>query len=143
MSNPKTTLIKQIQQLAGVENVSHLLISPESDDFMVVEICFSPESVVDRLTPEEVAIRNYEATIKRGKINDYTKFGEFTDKIKEEIEELIESYDPPTIAEVGIKFDASELADIVITCESLALHYGIDLQAEKEKKMFINEQRKD
>lgn len=137
MSNPKSILIDQIQQLAGVENAINSVICPESKTFMVVEIDFDPESVVDRLTPEEVQRRNYNATVKRGLINDKTTFYNFRDKIFEELQELDYEYRTKNT------IDASELADIVITCESMALHYGIDLQAEKEKKMLINELRTD
>lgn len=145
MNNPKTTLIKQIQQLAGVENVSHLLISPESNDFMVVEIYLDPESVVDRLTPEEIVLRNYEATEKRGLINNKTNFFDFTNKLDEEVNELKLSYKLlwPKPFEEHCRFDASELADISLVCDAMALHYGIDLQAEKEAKMRINETRND
>lgn len=140
----KSILIKQIQQLSGVENVSHLLISPESDDFMVVEIYFSPESIVDRLTPEEVALRNYNATVKRGLINDKTKVFDFCGKIAEELNELQESIDYiPENGKYKVLFDESELADISLVCDAMAIHYGIDLQAEKEKKMYVNETRLD
>lgn len=132
----KSTLIKQIQQLAGVENVSHLLISPESNDFMVVEIYFDPESVVDRLTPEEVAIRNYNATVKRDLINDKTDFFDFTNKLDEEVNEL-------KLSHLCDTFDPSELADISHVCDSMAQHYAIDLQKEKELKMLYNELRND
>jgi len=52
--NHKSTLIKSIQNIAGIEGVNFLAISPESPDFMVVEIYFDPVSVCNRLTPEEV-----------------------------------------------------------------------------------------
>jgi len=139
MSNPKSILINQIQQISGVENVSHLLISPESNDFMVVEIYFDPESVVDRLTPEEVQRRNYNATYKRGLINKRTTFLDFTCKISEELDELENSTDDYDHS----IFDHSELADISLVCDAMALHYGIDLQAEKEAKMRYNETRTD
>lgn len=138
MNNTKTTLIKQIQQLSGVENVSHLLISPESDDFMVVEIYLDPELVVDRLTPEEVQLRNYNATIKRGLINDSTTKQDFIDKLKEEVAEL----ELALLNEDHFN-EYEELADISLVCDAYAYHYGIDLQSEKEKKMKINENRID
>jgi hypothetical protein len=50
----KSTLIQSIQNIAGIEGVSLLAISPESPDFMVVEIYFDPDTVCNRLTPEEV-----------------------------------------------------------------------------------------
>jgi len=136
--NHKSTLIKSIQNIAGIEGVSLLAISPESNDFMVVEIFFDPVSVCNRLTPEEVALRNYNATVKRDLINDKTNIFDFIKKIAEEAIELSDS------TKVGTSiFDASELADISIVCDSIAIHYGIDLQAEKEAKMLFNETRKD
>ena len=45
MRSKKSILIKQIQQLQGVENALMLAISPESNDFIVVEIYFDPETV--------------------------------------------------------------------------------------------------
>jgi len=134
--NHKSTLIKSIQNIAGIEGVNLLAISPESNDFMVVEIYFDPVSVCNRLTPEEVAHRNYAATEKRGLINVYTDFFDFTNKLDEEVNELKLSYLAKT-------FDPSELADISLVCDAMAIHYGIDLQAEKEAKMLFNELRKD
>jgi len=134
----KSTLIKSIQNIAGIEEVNLLAISPESNDFMVVEIYFDPETVTDRLTLEEVSLRNYNSAVRRGKINDKTNIFDFIGKIAEEAIELSDS------TKVGTSiFDASELADISIVCDSIAIHYGIDLQAEKEKKMLFNECRKD
>ena len=46
------------------------------------------------------------------------------------------------IGEHGILFDPKELADISLVCDAMAIHYGIDLQKEKELKMFVNEKRK-
>ena len=121
--NKKSILIQSIQKIAGVEGVSLLAISPESPDFMVVEIYFDPETVVDRLTPEEVALRNYNAQI----ISNNTCVLEFTDQIQEGVKQLLDSYMADT-------FDISKLADISLVCDAMAIHYGIDLQAEKEKK---------
>lgn len=141
--NKKSILINQIHQLSGVEGVSHLCIHPESNDFMVVEIYFDPETVVERLTPEEVALRNYNAAIRRGQINDETSFIDFRDKLREEVGELSDSWMSNKYLNRPGQFDASELADISHVCDSIALHYGIDLQAEKERKMLINELRND
>jgi len=142
--NHKSTLIKSIQNIAGVDGVNLLAISPESPDFMVVEIYFDPETVIDRLTPEEVALRNYNATVKRGLITDLTKVFDFCGKINEELNELTESVDYiPKNGTYEVTFDEKELADISLVCDAMAIHYGIDLQAEKEAKMRYNEQRKD
>lgn len=138
MNNPKSILLNQIKQLSGVENVSHLLISPESDDFMVVEIHLDTETVVDKLTPEEVQRRNYNANVRRGKITDKTTKLDFAYKALEEINELIES-----INNGDEENEKTERADIVHVIEAMSYHDGFDLQAEKERKMKINEQRTD
>ena len=138
MSNSKSILIKQIQQLAGVENVSHLLISPESDDFMVIEIYFDPESVVDRLTPEEVQRRNYLANVRRGKITDHTTKLEFVEKCEEELHEL-----KMAIISKDEENEKEERADVVHVMEAMAFHNAHDLQLSKELKMYKNELRTD
>ena len=138
MSSKKSILIKQIQQLQGIEGVELIMVEPCEDNYMRCHIYFDPESVVDRLTPEDVALRNYNATVKRGLINSETTKQDFIDKMKEEISEL----------ELALlnndKFNENEeLADIRLVCDAMAIHYGIDLQKEKELKMLINEKRKD
>ncbi len=132
----KRSIIDSIQSIAGVESVSNVCISNESDNFMVVEINL-------RLTPEEVALRNYNAAVKRGQINDQTTFIDFRNKLREEVEELSDSWNSNKFIDFSGGFDASELADISHVCDSIAIHYGIDLQAEKEAKMLYNEQRTD
>lgn len=131
----KSILVRQIQQLAGVEGVELIMVEPCEPDYMLVHINFDPDSVVDRLTPEEVAQRNYAATERRGLITMDTEIFEFSDKIHEEATELFKS-----IHSLG--FDPSELADVSLVCDAMALHYAIDLQSEKERKMLINETRK-
>lgn len=96
-----------------------------------------------RLTPEEVILRNYNAAVRRGQINDETTFIDFRNKLREEVEELSDSWNSNKFINCSGGFDASELADISHVCDSIALHYGIDLQAEKERKMLINELRND
>ena len=39
--------------------------------------------------------------------------------------------------------EKEERADVVNVMEAMAYHYSHDLQAEKEKKLYINEKRKD
>ena len=136
--NKKSILKKQIQQLIGVECVELVCVEPETPDHAVFHVYFDPESVIDRLTSGEVALRNYQATEKRGLINDKTTFYDFIKKIDEETNELYNSAN-----ENQSEFDKKELADISLVCDAMALHYGIDLQAEKEAKMRINETRKD
>lgn len=133
----KSIIINQIHQLLGVEGVSHICVSPEDTDLMLVEIHIDPESVVERLTPEEVALRNYNAEVMNGSVYDFTK-QDFIDKIKDKV----------SVLELAIlnpdKFnEAEELAKISIWLDSYALHYGIDLQAEKEAVMIKNETRID
>jgi len=135
MSDKKSILINQIQQLLGVEGVSHICISPEEPDLMLVEIHIDPESVAERLISEEIALRNYNSALKRGQISDETQFIDFIIKINEEMFELKDSFNNDEET-----FDPSELADISLVCDAMALHYAIDLQAEKEAKMLINEQ---
>ena len=160
--NKKSILKNQIEQLAGVESVELVCVEPETLDHAVFHVYFDPESVVDRLTPEEVALRNYNATVKRGLINDKTTIMDFIKKIKEEQKELKRSYSIFKLKALTLKykilflfkrlfkskktelpFDSSELADISLVCDAMAIHYGIDLMAEKQAKMYINETRKD
>ena len=139
----KSILINQIQQLLGVEGVTHICISPESDNFMVVEIYFDPSVVKECLNTEEVVLRNYNAAVRRKQINDETTFIDFRNKLREEVKELSDSWNSNRYLNSPGQFDASELADISHVCDSIALHYGINLQAEKEAKMLYNEQRID
>ena len=136
--NTKSILLKQINQLPGIENVELIAIEPEEPDYILAHIYFDPASVVDRLTAEEVALRNYNATVKRGQINEKTSFYNFISKLDEEVSELYKSANAD-----NSKFDPSELADISLVCDAMAIHYAIDLQAEKEKKMIVNENRED
>jgi len=130
----KSKLIKTIQDLPGIVSVEPFHTSPDEPDELCCIITFEAENL--RLSPDEVALRNYNATVRRGLINDKTTLWDFTDKIEEENNELFHTCDNGS-------FDPKELADIVIVCESMAIHYGIDLQKEKELKMLINEKRND
>ena len=86
---------------------------------------------------KEISKRNYEATKKRGLIDDSTGFISFIYKIKEETQEL-------EFSRIGNnKFDQIELADVALVCFAMAEHFGIDLVAEMESKMKYNEIRKD
>lgn len=138
MTSKKKIIANAIRNIVGVESVELIAVSPETPEHIFCHIYIDTKSVVERLTPEEVQRRNYNATVKRGLITSETQIPDFIRKINEEERELIESWNTKEST-----FDASELADIVITCESMALHYGIDLQAEKEAKMKINETRND
>ena len=123
----KNTIIESIQSISGVESVSHLCISPESENIMVVELHL-------RLSPEEVILRNYNALVKSKEINDETTKYDFVDKIKYSASVLeLSTYNKD-------KFSEGELlADLSLLLDSYALHYGIDLQLEKEAVMLKNE----
>jgi hypothetical protein len=126
-------LIDYIKEHPGVT----LVIPVFSDDGkLAVEIEFEPTDS-EKLSYEQIAYRNYAATERRGLINEKTTKQDFIDKLKEEIDEL--EYELKTR---GI-IEPSELADISHVCDACAIQYGIDLQAEKQAKMYINETRKD
>lgn len=87
---------------------------------------------------KEIINRNYDATVRRGLINNETDFVDFFDKIKEETEELIQSW----IDNRFKKVNEIELADIIIVCLCMAKHYNIDIQKTLEEKTKFNEKRK-
>ncbi|MFT5450584.1 MAG: NTP pyrophosphatase (non-canonical NTP hydrolase) [Enterobacterales bacterium] len=64
--------------------------------------------------------KNYEVTVKRGKILPATKWHEFTDKLKEEVAELEK--------ERSIEGISHELSDVILVCLNIAKHYGIDIE---------------
>ena len=133
-------LIDYIKEYPGVTLVTPVF---SDDGKLAVDIEFEPTDS-ERLSYEQIAYRNYAATEKRGLINEKTTLFDFCGKINEELQELQDSID--YIPENGTYtrvFDASELADISLVCDSMAIHYGIDLMAEKQAKMYINETRKD
>ena len=125
-------LIDYIKEHPGVTLVTPVF---SDDGKLAVEIEFEPTDS-EKLSYEQIAYRNYAATERRGLINERTTIYDFNRKLLEEMDELIESSN-------NFQFDASELADISIVCDSIAIHYGIDLMAEKQAKMYINETRKD
>ena len=127
--NTKAIIKKQIEQLPGIESVELGCVEPETPDHTLFHVYFDPESIMDRLTPEEVQMRNYKATERRGLINKDTTTVDFIDKITEETNEMYQSWANYQFDHLSGMFDPSELADIVIVCESMALHYSIDLQA--------------
>ena len=133
----KAILKKQIEQLPGIESVELVCVDPETSDHMTIHVYFDPELIVDRLTPEEVAQRNYKATERRGLINELTIKHDFIDKLKEEVDELELAF-----LNRDKSSENEELADISHVCDAYAQHYCIDLQAEKERIMLINELRK-
>lgn len=86
---------------------------------------------------DDVVNRNYFANVRRLKISDKTTVSEWLAKIHEEVGELIESWDGCD------SFDQVELADVTLVCFSMAKHFDINLVDEMEKKMKVNEKRKD
>lgn len=88
---------------------------------------------------QEIIKLNYQAVVKRGLITPETTFDEFIEKIKEETEELRESwfYKPYNFG----SFDELELADIILVCLAIAEHYNIDIIKRLEEKTIINQIR--
>lgn len=81
--------------------------------------------------------RNYASIEKRGLINEETTELDFIVKIEEELAELEEAY----LDKLPNK--AEELADVILVCLNYAEHFGIDIEKELNKKISINEKRKD
>ena len=123
----KNSIIESIQNISGVESISHLCTSPESDNLMVIEVHL-------RLSPEEVILRNYNALVSSKEINDEITKYDFVDKIKYSAAVFeLSTYNQD-------KFNEGELlADLSLWLDSYALQYGIDLQLEKQAKMLKNE----
>lgn len=86
----------------------------------------------------DITHRNYEATKRRGLIADNTLFTDFIEKMREEVDELAESYN---IGRLSCEFDPKELADKALVCFAMAEHFGIDLIEEMRKKTEFNEKR--
>ena len=82
--------------------------------------------------------RNYEATKRRGLINEKTTIEDFVCKVNEEAEEMWYSSNSGKSS-----IDPSELADIALVCFAMAEHYGIDLVDEMRNKTEFNETRED
>ena len=83
---------------------------------------------------KDIINRNYESIKKRGLINDSTTFEEFSDKLYEEVSELVLE----TPLGEGFK---EELSDVILVCLNIAKHYNIDIEKELLKKIKINENR--
>jgi NTP pyrophosphatase (non-canonical NTP hydrolase) len=81
--------------------------------------------------------QNYEVTRMRGLITDYTDILEFHDKIQEEVNEMIESYD-----RYGYTNNhTNEIADVILTCFNYLKHYDIDIEQVLKEKIEINRKR--
>lgn len=88
---------------------------------------------------KEIQKRNYQATVKRGLINETTTKKDFIYKIFEELCELNISAKEMVLEQ----FDEIELADIIIVCLCMAKHFNVDIEKVMEKKTLYNEKRKD
>ena len=89
---------------------------------------------------EQLIDRNYAAQIRRGQITPETDLSDCIDKIKEELTELIDSYEYTWGTE---SIDDKELIDIMLVCFSMAKHFGIDWQQVMKDKVEYNETRED
>ncbi len=93
--------------------------------------------------------RNYNSTIKRGKISNSTTHKDFNDKINEELTELNHEIHSERIYyesaenEVMSKKTAIECTDIILTCLNYLCHSGYDPIKLMEEKILINEKRED
>jgi hypothetical protein len=133
----KSILIEQIQLIPGVTMVEPYHISPEKENELLCIVTFEPELISDRLSPEEVQRRNYNANVRRGKITNQTTKLEFVEKCEEELNGL-----KTAIINNDEENEKEERADVVHVMEAMSYHYAHDLQLSKEKKMIYNELRK-
>jgi len=87
---------------------------------------------------KEIINRNYAAQLKRGKVTSKIDFYDWIIDIRDEINELWNSY-----PKHNSTFDEKELADIILVCLSMSKHYNIDIVKALEEKTKYNEERKD
>ena len=87
---------------------------------------------------EEIINRNYTAQLKRGKVTKKIDFYDWIIDIRDEVNELWNSY-PKHYS----TFDEKELADIILVCLSMSKHYNIDIVKVLEEKTKYNEKRLD
>lgn len=120
-------------------------IDNQGDMFLndVLPNFYHPDMLVKELDISEIIDRNYQATVRRGLINENTPIYDFLRKINEEYKELYCSYIDPLIHNDELGFDPKELADIALVCFAMATHYNIDLLKVMEQKTIFNEQRPD
>jgi len=90
------------------------------------------------MTIEEIINRNYAAQLKRGKVTSKIDFYDWIIDIRDEVNELWNSY-----PKHNSTFDEKELADIILVCLSMSKHYQIDIVKALEEKTKYNEERKD
>ena len=89
------------------------------------------------MTLNEATKRNYDATVMRGQITKETCVYDFITKTREELSELIESWDATYDT-----FDPMECVDIILVQTAMLYHHAIDVEAMIEKKVLFNEKRK-
>jgi NTP pyrophosphatase (non-canonical NTP hydrolase) len=87
---------------------------------------------------KEIINRNYAAQLKRGKVTSKIDFYDWIIDIRDEVNELWNSY-----PKHNSTFDEKELADIILVCLSMSKHYNIDIVKALEEKTKYNEERKD
>jgi hypothetical protein len=90
------------------------------------------------MTIKEIINRNYAAQLKRGKVTKKIDFYDWIIDIRDEVNELWNSY-----PKHNSTFDKKELADIILVCLSMSKHYNIDIVKSLEEKTLFNEERKD
>jgi NTP pyrophosphatase (non-canonical NTP hydrolase) len=90
------------------------------------------------MTIKEIINRNYAAQLKRGKVTSKIDFYDWIIDIRDEVNELWNSY-----PKHNSTFDEKELADIILVCLSMSKHYQIDIVKALEEKTKYNEERKD
>lgn len=90
------------------------------------------------MTIKEIINRNYAAQLKRGKVTKKIDFYDWIIDIRDEVNELWNSY-----PKHNSTFDEKELADIILVCLSMSKHYNIDIVKALEEKTKYNEKRKD
>jgi NTP pyrophosphatase (non-canonical NTP hydrolase) len=90
------------------------------------------------MTIKEIINRNYAAQLKRGKVTKKIDFYDWIIDIRDEVNELWNSY-----PKHNSSFDEKELADIILVCLSMSKHYNIDIVKALEEKTKYNEERKD
>jgi NTP pyrophosphatase (non-canonical NTP hydrolase) len=85
---------------------------------------------------KELIERHYEATRKRGLINENTGMGEFIDKMQEELDEIANSY------HVGEFSDSiEETIDLIAVCLNTLEHFGYDFERKYKRNVEYQEQR--
>ena len=88
---------------------------------------------------KEIIKRNYEATVRRGQINNKTTVSDFLKKTDEEVQELKDSRKGSQI----YPFDPKEAIDVILVQTAMLHHYGFDTEKLLAEKMLYNEQRQD